>query len=65
MTDDWREHIKAHELPFKDYVKNVRHFQSGPSIADILLWYDYVEWANEQEAKHEPVVLEEQGAADD
>jgi hypothetical protein len=60
MTDtDWREQIKAHEPAFKDYVKNIRHFASGPSMADILLWYDYVLWANEQAAK-EPVVLEEQ-----
>lgn len=71
MTDQetWQEQIRAHELPFKDYVKNVRHFAACPPMADVILWYEYVEYSNNQDriedAAREELVQEISSQPDD
>jgi hypothetical protein len=56
MTD-WQENIKAAHPQMVEWAKS-KGYASYPTASDIIMWYSWVDWYNQQH-KIEPVEIPE------
>lgn len=71
--NDWRDTIRSHFPLFQEYVKKQGYMATGVDLAGLILWYEYIDYANQQAVKEQeqPVkpirelVQEVSGAPDD
>ncbi len=52
---DWRDNIRSHFPLFQEYIKKRGFMATNIELASLILWYEYIEYANQEATKEKPV----------